>query len=75
MFSVFPNPSNGKFNLKANTQGEYFIRIYNLDGNLVMSRTLGNSNEIIDLNGQSGGVYLLEVVADNKRYLRKLVKN
>lgn len=71
---VYPNPSNGEFNLKTNMESDYSITVYNLSGKIIINRKSNNSNEIIDLNGYSDGMYLLRISGKNQSYFGKLSK-
>jgi len=64
--SVFPNPSDGRFNLKFNLPGEYRMLVYNSSGNLLIERVSDNTSAIIDLTGYSTGLYLLRTISDKK---------
>jgi len=74
MISVFPNPSDGRFTVRTETQSDYQIRVYDLAGKLLINKNPKNQMEKIDLFDHPGGVYLMEVIAEDKRFFRKLVK-
>ncbi|HEY4797819.1 MAG TPA: T9SS type A sorting domain-containing protein [Bacteroidia bacterium] len=66
-FSVFPNPSNGKFNLSI-SQFENFtmkdLSVYNLYGEKVSAvdfQIISSANCQIDLSSQPNGVYFLKI--------------
>lgn len=69
-YSVFPNPSNGNFNLQYTQVNESVINIYNALGQLLFSKTLEGTT------GQQNfynyflcdGLYFWEVVAGDKVY-------
>ncbi len=73
-FAVYPNPSNGHFNLKMNLPGEYQIIVYDSSGNLLSHRKSDNDNEMIDLTHYSTGIYMLSIISDKTNYFQKLVK-
>jgi len=72
---VFPNPNNGRFTIEVNSEklkGNNVTEIYNSLGQKVYSSSLipdsyrdHNSSFIIDLNGQSAGVYLYRITSEN----------
>ena len=72
---VYPNPSCGLFNLRLNINGEFLINVYNSSGNLMVNRKTTDSKEMIDLNRFPSGIYILKIIANNKTYFLKLVKN
>jgi hypothetical protein len=71
---VYPNPSNGLFDLRLNVNGEFLINVYNSSGNLLLNRKTNDSKETIDLNRFPTGIYILRIIADNKTYIHKLLK-
>lgn len=81
IFNVYPNPSNGQFNIAytLDRSSELTIRILDLSGRMVMERTVsGNtgSNEMtISKTGLSAGVYMLQVQSGNSITNKKLIVN
>ena len=71
---VYPNPSNGLFNLKMNIECEYFITVYNPSGKIVISRKSNNPNEILDLDCYSDGLYILRITDTGQSFAQKLYK-
>jgi hypothetical protein len=67
---VYPNPSNGNFTLSFSDINEKCnVEIYNVLGEKVYKETLtqNQSNNAINLTGQSNGVYLYRVLNDEDR--------
>jgi hypothetical protein len=78
-FNVYPNPSNGNFNVTfevVNTE-KVNIKLFDIQGRLVEERDYKNIptvfSEELNLNGVNAGLYLLQVQNGNKRTTRKLV--
>jgi Secretion system C-terminal sorting domain len=75
-FTVFPNPSNGHFQITSNkTFSSTSIRVINAIGTLVFNQEYGPNNLFdFDVN-QPAGVYLIEIIGDNtqKNVLRVLI--
>jgi hypothetical protein len=65
-FSVFPNPSNGHFQISSiQPFKQTSIRVINALGVLLFSKEF-EGNKLIDLNiNQPAGVYFIEIVGDN----------
>ncbi len=69
---VYPNPNNGKFNLKLNLIGAHEIKVSLLNsmGQLVYKEDLGimkgDSSKELNIENISRGVYQLQVLADGK---------
>jgi hypothetical protein len=74
--SLYPNPSNGLFNLKNNAnQLINKIEIFDVNGRLVYSSTPNSINETIDISKNQKGIYFIKCY-DNKRiHLLKFIKS
>lgn len=79
-FYVYPNPTNGKFYVKFDAVkpvDEATITVTNVTGQQVVGRHISNPGkalmEEIDITNLARGVYVVELRADNERFLRKLV--
>jgi hypothetical protein len=78
IFLVYPNPSNGMFNIDF--AGEYAplqLMITNLLGQVVYSETLDQSDGVmqreLDLNQLADGSYFVNVINGDHRYTKQLV--
>lgn len=72
-FSIFPNPSNGKFWVSIGQQAEaYQVRLYSIVGDLVYEANHSNSNgfEAIDVN-IAKGVYFVEMLQGARSFEKK----
>lgn len=69
---VYPNPSTDVFHLRL-PNGVYnnVIQVYDLSGSLVLQK---ENSDIINLDGFTSGMYLLQVKIDNQVYRSKLMK-
>ena len=79
-FSVFPNPSNGSFNIQFNKwPGEKLaIKIYDLSGKLIYDENYLSSDGLskkIQLKNFSSGIYLLNVSSGNFKETKKITIN
>ena len=74
--SIFPNPTAGLVTLYFGTiqPQKANVKIYNLQGKKILSETFRSDEETIDLTGYLEGMYLVEVSADEKVYIRKICK-
>lgn len=73
-FKVFPNPSNGEFNIKTNLE-QYKVEVNNVLGAKVFSKFIQSNQATIDLRVLSKGVYFLSVISENKSETKKIVIN
>lgn len=69
-FSIYPNPSSGKFNFVLNENGT--IEIYNTNGQQLISKKIsaGENNIQIDL---PSGLYILRTKTESKNFNNKLI--
>jgi len=76
--TVFPNPSNGAFQIANSKEQILKVEIYNMLGKEVYSAipktTAGTNDADIDLSGMPAGVYMLKVHAGKGVYVGKVVK-
>ncbi len=77
-FTVYPNPSNGAFNvnLEQLKQKSVNITVYNLIGEVMYSKqNIKNiDRETINLNEIGSGVYFIKISAENGEFTKKLIK-
>ena len=67
--SIFPNPSNGMFNVFINKEEIYHITITNTSGQVVLQDNMISSNKI-DLYNYTNGLYFVNLVSDFNSYLK-----
>jgi hypothetical protein len=69
---VYPNPSNGLFNITSESNGAVSLEVYNLTGGRVASSVF-TQNTMLDLSKFSRGVYFLHLSAEGKTLITKLI--
>jgi len=75
---VFPNPTRSKIRIELSGfevgfRSKYFV--YNLNGNLLLTKAI-NSNEMeVDLTGLRDGVYVLRIRMEKEVYDWKIIKS
>jgi hypothetical protein len=69
--TVYPNPSNGIFNIEIPASCNAVI--YDVKGKVILSEKLVNGHNSIDLSKKQQGVYLLKLVKNEKEVNVKLV--
>ena len=62
--SVYPNPSNGNFNIKINDFETKSIDIVDLTGKIILRRTISNQT-LVDLSSFADGMYIVRLSNDN----------
>lgn len=78
-FNLYPNPSNGKFNLRfdvIDTQ-KVSINLFDMRGRLVERKTYKNTsstfNQELIFDKVDAGLYLLQIANGNKQTTRKII--
>lgn len=76
MTSVYPNPSNGNYNLVVIPQvsNSYNALITDASGRIIMQFNSSDVMTEIDLSNFSDGIYNLQILVDDQVINRKLVK-
>nr|WP_321487414.1 T9SS type A sorting domain-containing protein [uncultured Draconibacterium sp.] len=69
---VYPNPSEGVFNLELGYNGNYTARVFNLAGQEIWEQKVTGDNKVqIDLKNSAPATYILEVIDQNESVLKK----
>jgi extracellular elastinolytic metalloproteinase len=74
---VYPNPSNGLYNLRINKfVGQVTIQVTDINGRVVYNQTDAkfNTEKTIDLSAFQSGIYVLKVSGNDLNYSEKLIK-
>ncbi len=74
---IYPNPANDKINLNGISEGNYTLRISNINGELMHSSNVlisGNSNFEFDIKSLPSGAYVLELKNSSQSYTGKFNK-
>jgi len=73
--NIYPNPSSNKLNIKLPHEvTNYKIAITNLTGQIFLLDNIEQTDKQIDISRLTSGVYLITVIADNKRFCEKFIK-
>lgn len=75
--SIYPNPSNGKFQLVIGSlpfDENCNLVIYNLQGEKIYQSAITNPKSDIDLSNYGNGIYFLKIYDENKVYAAKILK-
>ena len=72
--SIFPNPSNGLFEIKGHLQIGTTITIYNFLGEELKSSLVNSNSTAIDLSNENSGIYFVMVGVGENRKMFRVVK-
>jgi hypothetical protein len=72
---VFPNPSNGKFNLTSKSKNgkNYSVAIYNVMGKLIKQFEWNGDNTTIDISSYQSGIYLMKISNSKEFEIKKII--
>jgi hypothetical protein len=73
--SVYPNPSTGIFTITNSEELINELTIYDLQGRMIINKSVNNLESTVDLSSYNSGVYILEVVSQYGKSKHKLIKN
>lgn len=74
---VYPNPSNGLFNISNGTTPITKIEVYDLTGKLILNQNILNSNNTLtsfDLSNAVEGVYFVKLSSDKNSIVKRILK-
>ncbi|MFK7922371.1 MAG: T9SS type A sorting domain-containing protein, partial [Bacteroidia bacterium] len=75
-FRVFPNPTDGKFSIDL---GAIYVTadilVSDINGRLIQSKTFGQEQVLNVSLKEPNGVYLISILAGDKRAVIRLIKN
>lgn len=72
---VYPNPSEGLFNIKLNGNDIKRIEIYNTQGQLIKQMEVKGDRTAVDLRSMADGIYHTVIYNQNTRQRRVLIKS
>jgi hypothetical protein len=73
-FTVFPNPSNGKFSIELPWEENVTANIYNSEGKMVFESSFKKRQFEIDLSNEPSGIYFLSLNGETKTESHILLK-
>ena len=69
---VYPNPTNKEISIVTKETNSYIVNLYDLNGN-ILKKENHNSFSKISLTDFKPGIYLIEILSDNKKYTTKII--
>ncbi|OFX41281.1 MAG: hypothetical protein A2X08_01710 [Bacteroidetes bacterium GWA2_32_17] len=73
-YTIYPNPSNGKFNIEIDNSLINSIEIFNIVGQKVYSKyNIKNTKSEVDISNQFNGIYFLNVTTNKTTFTTKVI--
>jgi subtilisin-like proprotein convertase family protein len=78
-FNLWPNPSNGEFNISFNASesNDVNLELYDIRGRLISTKTFENNsntfNEAVNFNNVDPAVYILKIKTGNNDFYRRVI--
>lgn len=75
--TIFPNPTKGIININLNSvfEGDTQYSVYDIQGRMILSKKSSASNEVLNIENLTEGVYVLSIENGNNKLTRKIVLN
>ena len=74
MFTVFPNPANGSFNIATSTTQDVQFNIFDVTGKLVQTvQSNGQTTVEVHTNNLDKGVYFVKATLDHHSYSQRVI--
>jgi Secretion system C-terminal sorting domain len=72
ILSVYPNPSTGLFQMLV--KKDILMNVYSIDGRLVQSQRFYPGSQLLSLENESSGIYIMQIITADGQYRMKLIK-
>jgi hypothetical protein len=68
---IYPNPSKGIFQFVSEQAGH--LQVYDLSGRVMHRMVLEKGVQTVDISGVNSGAYIVEIISEGKREVRKIL--
>ncbi len=72
-FKIYPNPTSGVIQIETSLNSTYHVKLYSMQGKLVLDKAQAKNNQAIELQHLPKGVYMLNLVFENRIYSSKVI--
>ena len=73
--SIYPNPTKGDLTIQWDGVGHASVKVFDIQGKLVLSTQMVENNMTLSLNQCENGVYLIQVESNHTKVIRRIIKN
>ena len=74
-FNVYPNPCDNLLSIDIDLLNQSSITISDISGKIIYQQKLNFMQTILDVSSLNSGIYFLELLSDNKKQIKKIIKN
>jgi len=75
IFNVFPNPVSSILNISTDNKTINFdIKIFNIEGKMILQKSLTKANNLINVESLSKGIYFLQMKTTEEIFVEKVIK-
>ena len=74
-FTIYPNPSDGKFTINTAFNTACAITIIDAQGKTIRQLTDERKIFSVNISNYSSGIYLIKIQTENKTIVKKIIKN
>jgi len=71
--TVFPNPSDGRFNIYTEKSGNCNVKLCSSDGKLISEYVFSGNSDYVDFDWLNDGIYFLNISGEGKNSTIKLI--
>ena len=77
LFNMYPNPANDVVTIQFTSlpERQTIIELINMSGMQLIHREVQSTREVLDIQSQPPGVYLVKIESNNSCKVKKLIKN
>ncbi len=73
-FSVYPNPSNGIYQIENSNGQSFEITVFNILGKQIMETVETSGSHTLDIQDFDNGVYFLQIMSNNQKKIVSIIK-
>ena len=74
-FNVYPNPTNGKFNITLPSNIKANVSVVDAEGKVILEKNNLSNGALMNLGNVAPGVYLVNISSENEVQTIRIVKN
>ena len=73
-FVIYPNPASATININGNDNFNFKLELSDLQGRVLQSKIVTNSQTSLDISGFENGVYFVKINFENRTQIERIIK-